>query len=131
MRPPVKGRILMASRTQTEKVNDGMPSLVLDNDKIVCRTIMSGSDLITSRVLYSSTQRNLQLSVHFLITILRRLSHNSVRSTFSRNVSFFGCNTRQSHGLVPYLWSFHLVDDLFDVLKKLWSITFSSNEISG
>ena len=126
MRPLVKRRIFMASRTQTEKVNDGMLSPVIDNDKIVCKTIMSESNSATNnRGLYSSTRRNLQLSVHLRITILRRLSHNSVLS------SFFGCNTRQSHDLVLHLRSFHVVDDLLNVLKKLRSITVSSNEISG
>ena len=33
----VKGRMLMASRTQTEKMNGGLLSLVLDNNKIVCK----------------------------------------------------------------------------------------------
>ena len=95
MRPLVKGRILMASRTQTEKVNDGMLSPVLDDDKIVCKTIMSESNLATSnRGLYSSTRRNLQLSVNLRITILSRLSHNSVLSSFSRDASFFVCNTQ-------------------------------------
>ena len=132
MRPIVKRRILMASRTQTEKVNDGMLSPVLGNDKIVCKTIMSESNSATSnRGLYSSTRRNLQLSVHLRITILRRLSHNSVLSSFSRDASFFGCNARQSHDLVLHLRGFHVVDGLLNVLKKLRSITVSSNEISG
>ena len=66
MGPLVKGRILMTSRIQTEKVNDGMLLLVLDNEKIVCETTMSESNPATSnRGLYSSTRRNLQLSVHF------------------------------------------------------------------
>ena len=63
MKPLVKGRMLMASRTQTENMYGGILSLVLDNTKIVCKTIMSESNSATSnRDIYSCTRRTLQLS---------------------------------------------------------------------